>query len=81
MCFHVSFAKFLRKYFLQNTSGRLLLYTSRENVVLHLKLFVFEIFKSSRSQMFIKIGVLKNFVNLTGTTVLGSRRPSVQQLY
>ena len=51
-CFPVNFVKFLRTPFLQNTFGRLL--------------FKLTHFRSIRSHMFFKIGVLKNFANYRG---------------
>ena len=59
-CFPMNFAKFLRKSFLQNTSGQLLLKINDSKQRNQAKI------RSSRSKMFFKISVLENFAIFTG---------------
>ena len=78
-CFIVNFVNFLKTTFLQNCFGRVLL--SLWNLFpVSINLILFRQcgfipkwkFKSSRSQMFFKIGVLKNFTNVPKKPVLQS---------
>ena len=59
-CFPMNFAKFVRKSFLQNTSGRLFLKINDSKQRNQAKI------RSSRSKMFFKISVLENFAIFTG---------------
>ena len=72
--FSCEFAKFLREPFLQNTSGRLLLFivfrfwdfSSTIFLVFYTRLIDVMHFRSSRPDVFCKKGVFRNFTKFTG---------------
>ena len=64
-CFPVRFAKFLRIPILKNICERLLLYLHYNSHII-LTFITFTTIRSSRLQVFYKIGVLENFAYVTG---------------